>query len=422
MVQVFLLLLGGRLIRRRWWVLGSLGLLWMLLGTFFFADAFIEEIRIPVPYFAAPLLVDGILSLIAAALFVHNRPLRIGRAAVFLAVALLLVWQPRHAAFLVAMVVGTFLTADGFWRAGSAVVVRFPGWPGSLVKGLFELALGIWSYLPWPTNYRADVGSDVGLLLMVSAAGMLGLALRLRHMPPETSLSAILSTGWPDMPAAAEVLAGPEEAESRAARPRETATVHVWTPTGQLAPLRSGVRRYIAATDETGHVSTGHSALDLPPDLYISHYPAVEIEHAPGEFARLLRATQENDVPGRFQPSYAEESAGWCPSSFQVEMPGLDAAAIRDFWALYRQDETYNLTNRNCSSAVVKALDAGMEGLFEQAARSPLFILRLLASPELWVAGMVRHRASTMAWTPGLVLDYVRALRRLILDAHVARG
>ena len=33
--------------------------------------------------------------------------------------------------------------------------------------------------------------------------------------------------------------------------------------------------------------------------------------------------------------------------------------------------------------------------------------------PELWVAAQIRKRAATMAWTPGLTLDYARALSML---------
>lgn len=413
MVQLFLLLLGADLIRRRWWVIGAAGLFWMTLGALFFADAFIEEIRITVPYFAAPLLLDGTLSLATGLLTRRARARRIGKALVFLAVAALLIAVPRHSAFAVAMLVGTFLTLDGFWRAGSAIVVRFPGWRPSCVKGVVEVLLGLWSLSPWPSNYRAEVGSDVGLLLMVSAAGLLGLALRLRYMSPDTTLSSILSTGWPQMPTAAEILEGPEASGGRSTVGRVTARVHVWTPTGALPRIHHGIERYIAATDAQGHVSTGHSALELAPDLYISHYPAQEIEQSVSDFARLLRATPDNDVAGTFQPNYAFESADWCPSSFQIDMPGIDAAALRAFWAEYRRDTTYNLTNRNCSSAVVKALDAGLEGVFAPVA-TPGFLFQLIVSPEFWAAGMLRHRATTMAWTPGLVLDYVRALSAVL--------
>jgi hypothetical protein len=39
--------------------------------------------------------------------------------------------------------------------------------------------------------------------------------------------------------------------------------------------------------------------------------------------------------------------------------------------------------------------------------------LRLIVTPELWVAAQIRKRAATMAWTPGLTLDYARALSML---------
>lgn len=415
MVQLFLLLLGAPLIRRRWWIVGTAGLIWLLIGAFFFADAFIEEIRITVPYFAAPLIIDAVFSLAAAALTRRRVVVRVGKALVFLVVAALLILVPRHSAFAVAMVVGTFLTVDGFWRAGSAVVVRFPGWQPSFFKGLIELALGLWSLSPWPTNYRAEVGSDVGLLLMVSAAGLLGFALQLRYMSPETTFASIMTTGWPRLPSARALRRGPRKARDvKPLEARRSVTVHVWTPTGALPRLHHGVERYIAAVDSTGAVSTGHSALEMPPSLYISHYPAVEIDRAPSEFSRILRATPDNNVPGRFQPSYAEESAGWCPSSFQLQVPYIDAAALRYFWNLYRRDDTYNLTNRNCSSVVVKALDAGLEGAFARVAGSPTFLVRLFMTPEFWAAGMLRQRATTMAWTPGLVLDYVRALKAVL--------
>ena len=40
--------------------------------------------------------------------------------------------------------------------------------------------------------------------------------------------------------------------------------------------------------------------------------------------------------------------------------------------------------------------------------------MRLWLTPELWVAAQLRKRAMTMAWTPGLVLDYARAVSMLV--------
>jgi hypothetical protein len=191
--------------------------------------------------------------------------------------------------------------------------------------------------------------------------------------------------------------------------------VHVWTPTGSLpSPVQNMVSRYVAAVDASGNISTGHAALELAPDLYVSHYPAVEIDRSGADFARVLRATADNDVAGRFLPSYAEESAEWCASTFQIPIRGIDGTALRAFWALYRRDQTYNLTSRNCSSSVARSLDAGLEGLFRPLADRPFFLIRLALLPETWLAGFIRQRAQAMAWTPGLVLDYARALTAII--------
>ena len=180
--------------------------------------------------------------------------------------------------------------------------------------------------------------------------------------------------------------------------------------------------RYVATLDENGGVSAGHAALDTPPDICISHYPAVEISRT-HNFARALRATPDNDVAGLFQPSYAEEISDWYASTRRVRLDGLDIGAIRAFWTGYRRNTTYNLTNRNCSSGVAQALDSGLEGLFESRARSPYFLMRLLFVPELWVAGVMRRRAAAMAWTPGIVLDYARALRHIIaLPERLGKG
>ena len=414
MLELVLVLLGAPLLRRNWGVLALIGILWLALGIFFFLDAFIEDIRIPPTYFAIPLLLDGAVSLIAG--FFGSgagRWLRLVKAALFLLIGLLIIDSPWHSDMVIGILVGIFLIVDAAWRAASAVVVRYAGWHGSLLFALVESLFGVWSLIPWPTQWAAEIGSDVGLLLIVSAIGIGGLALRIRSLSPGMPVSTVLSRGWPKFSFAAPGFAAAGNRPAPAGE-EQPVVVHVWTPTGKLARLNHGISRYIAALDEHGAISTGHAALELAPDLYVSHYPAVEIERSPSDFARILRATPDNDVPGVFQPSYSEESANWCPSSFQVQLSGLNAAGIRTFWSSYRRDNTYNLTNRNCSSVVAKALDAGLEGLFEPFSGSPFFLFRLVMRPEVWVAGMIRHQAAGMAWTPGLVLDYARALTAVL--------
>lgn len=81
-----------------------------------------------------------------------------------------------------------------------------------------------------------------------------------------------------------------------------------------------------------------------------------------------------------------------------------------------RPDTTYNLKYRNCSSSVSRALEAAIEGASARVwgglgGGRPF--LRGMTAPELWVAAQLRERAATMAWTPGLTLDYARALSML---------
>jgi hypothetical protein len=105
-----------------------------------------------------------------------------------------------------------------------------------------------------------------------------------------------------------------------------------------------------------------------------------------------------------------------------VRIRNYDPARLRRFWDAYRQDTTYNLTSRNCSSSVSRALEAAIEGASTRVwgglggvgglgGWRPF--LRVITTPELWVAAQIRKRAATMAWTPGLTLDYARALSML---------
>ena len=62
--------------------------------------------------------------------------------------------------------------------------------------------------------------------------------------------------------------------------------------------------------------------------------------------------------------------------------------------------------------AVVEAIDAAVEGVF---AGKPFWrtLLRLMFHPDMWLASSVRVRAESIAWTPGLTLDYASAIRRI---------
>jgi hypothetical protein len=275
------------------------------------------------------------------------------------------------------------------------------------------------AFTPWPVSYEATVPFCVGVALMLSGWAVLRSALLLRRLPPDAPVTSLPifegQRGWrPPVPLTG-VGDGGVAAESGGGR-RQELIVHVWTPLDSATdPVRRPLLdRYMAATDRHGTVSTGHASLEMPPDLYISHYRMDEQDRSSLEFRRALHAGVQNNVPGRFLPSYAEEAAGWCEATAHVVFHGFNAERLRAFWAAYRQDSTYNLTNRNCSVVVALALDAALEGVLGRATAVWPPLARLLIHPDLYLATLLRKRARTMTWTPGLVLDYARALQHVV--------
>ena len=409
MIRLALLLLGPDFIRSRWGWLALVGLLWAALGVAIFIDALDGDVYFPVHVFGYLLIVEAVVTLVATTSNLGTQTvLRKSRGVLFLVIGLLMIDPRRTAEFILALLFGLAIGVDGLLRVSAAWVVRFPGWVASLVMGLLEIVFAAFMIEPYPTFYAGTVAYCVGIALFLSGLGTLLLALRLRRLPPGVSLALLFARN--------RIVGDPEgallPAVAAADKPPHPVLVRVWTPVGSAQDVlpQPLVDRYVAAVDANGVISTGHAALELAPDLYISHYPDQELDHSPDDFRQLLRATRENDVPGRFQPSYAIESAGWCESTANVSFEHYNEARLRAFWAVYRRDATYNLTNRNCSSTVAAALEAALEGTLGARAGFGAF-LSARVNPELWVAAQLRRHAESMAWTPGLVLDYARALR-----------
>ncbi len=409
MVRLLLLLLGSEVVRRRWRLLAVLGALWVALGVFVMVDALDGRTVIRPHYFGYFLLFEGVLALVVATAAVSRRSFRFAQAAILLVPAAVIIVQPPHSNFVIAMVLGTVLLLDGALRIASAHLVRFRGWKSSVAAGVVEIVLAVATLEPWPTWYEGTIGFNIGALLALSGWGTIRLALRLRTLPSDAPISVMLGATFP-------MAAWRREAEQAEPAEESDLVVSVWTPTGSAdaARRRPVVDRYVAAIDRKGVISTGHAALELPPDVYISHYPAVEIDRSPDELGQALRAGRENDVPGRFLRGYAEEAAAWCEATEQVRFTCFDRERVRSFWREYRKDPTYNLTSRNCSSVVAAALDTALEGALGRSGRPWRASVLALLSPELWAAGVLRRRAEAMAWTPGLVLDYARLLQAVV--------
>lgn len=408
MIRIFLLLLGVETIRRGWRWMALVGSLLFVLGVFVVVDALDGVVYFPLHVLGYLMLVEGIVMLIAAtgAQGMQKRLLYFRGA--FVVVLAALIVDGRHAEDIaLAVVFGLLVAVDGAVRIASSTIVRFVGWRTSVAIGVAELLFAVFLFEPWPTHYVGTVPYCIGVGIALSGYALVQLGLRLRNLPEGALLPMLFSRGWKPLPGTQAL-----PATASASTAPETLTVHVWTAIGTAVdPLHHPViDRYIAAVDARGVVSTGHAALELGDDVYVSHYPGKEIDRSPDEFGRILRATAENDIEGVFQPSYAIESVKWCESTVKVCFANFNADRLRAFWKAYRQDTTYNLTNRNCSSTVVQVLETALEGVVQWPKPGWRYLLRLMASPELWVAGQLRRRAETMAWTPGLVLDYARAL------------
>ena len=416
MIRIAMLLVGARALRRKWLVLAILGMVWMALGLAIMADTTDGLSVVTVEAFAILLLIEGFGALGLFTLAPHRQGYAVLlRALALLVLGFMILDFPVRVDVANSLLFGLAFLIDGAARVATASVVRFPKWQLVAAGGVLELGLAGFVLLGWPVSYHQTVPFCIGVALLLSGWTVLRIGLRLRLLTDDTPVAGLAvfeHRGWHGR--------GTALPPARPAAPARHATpllVHVWTPVGSAEvptpERRLLIDRYIAAIDGRGMISTGHSALELAPDLYISHYPALELDHSPDEFAHSLRATADNDVKGLFQPSYAFESADWCPADANVAFHTYDAVRLRAHWDDYRADDTYNLTDRNCSVAVAGALEAALEGTLGSGPVWARFF-GLMANPDLWVAALLRARAESGTWTPGLVLDYARSLHAVV--------
>lgn len=411
MVRLMMILLGGDYLRSRWRSLMAAACAGMLAGVFLVVDALDNILLFPVTGFAALLLLEGLGTLAVAWLGTGGqRTLRYLKGGAVTLAALMILSGHQHANLALGLIFGTVFLLGGVLQIAAARLIRYRNWRLAVAGGVFQVAMAIMFYEPYPTHYAGTVPYALGLALLVGGWNLALLAGRVRRFAGDAATGADASREEQAQPLEWD---GPPDSDEHAL------TVHIWTPVGSSkAEVRRRllVDRYIAAVDRNGVVSTGHAALETPEGIYISLYPAADIDHSPEDIAQVLRAGPENDMPGVFQASYAQESRAWCPSNVQVRIRNYDPERLSRHWASWRQEPTYNLTHRNCSTTVARALEAALDGALARVWRGsqgwkPL--LWLLFTPELWVAAQIRRRAVTMTWTPGLVMDYARALSML---------
>lgn len=416
MIRLVLLLLGAPAVRSRWPLLLGFGLLCMAVAILVIGEA-VEGVTLVVTNtFGWILVLDGLATL-AIGQDTQGAAHRFDliRATILIVLGLLILDFPWKNDFANSLLFGLAFLVDGAARIATALILRFPGWAWVVFGGVVEIGLAILAGTSWPVPYEKTVPFCIGVLLLLAGWTVLRLALSLRRLPPDGSILALPAFGRRCWYVHAAGLEAPNSPAAPEERKPSLLVLHVWTPVGSASdPLRRPlIDRWIAAVDKKGQISTGHAALELVPDLYISHYPRTEVERSSADFIRQLRATFCNDVPGRFLPSYRYEADTWFEADAQVFFRRFDETRLRAHWAAYSADDTYNLTRRNCSVSAAVALEAALEGACGKGPFWPR-LFRLLTSSDLWVAVAVRHRAKAMTWTPGLLLDYARALHRVV--------
>ncbi|MEB6377752.1 MFS transporter [Leclercia adecarboxylata] len=411
MLQIAFLLAGAAFVRKAAPFFMVAGLFWGGLGLAIFIDGLQGGLHFPLHVFGLFLLLDSLISLaLGSAAKGTQRGIFYFKGGLFLLIAILILSGRHDGTLALAIVFGIAYFITGLFTIASAVVVRFAHWRRALLSGVAQILFAIFLFLPYPTEHDGTVSQFIGMVMLTGGVQSVILSLRMRQIRHGRSVFDIL--------APQALIVGPREALPPGAKnaPDNQLIVHVWTPEGsakQQTLPRPVINRYIAAVDANGVISTGHAALEYPPELYISLYPAAEIDRSPSEFFNLLKAVEANTVAGKYQPNYRYEAGIWCESNRKIHFSTFNAASLNGFWAQYRQTETYNLTWRNCSSSVAYALEAALDGALKERCTRGGF-LRLLLIPELWIAAQLRKRATNMAWTPGLVLDYTRALHAIV--------
>ncbi|WGL97460.1 MFS transporter [Arsenophonus sp. aPb] len=426
MLQIACLLLGKKFMHQQaiWLLIG--GLLWALLGLVILCDELGQTRYIPVVWISIFTLIESLITLSVANSGIGSQKFILFlKGGLFFLVSVSLLIDDNYSHLILSIVLGFNYLLLAIFSIVSALVVRHRLWKRTIWLGGFYLLFAMVILFPYPLSYQSTFPIVLAVLLMHSGISAIRFSSKLRvirHGQTIFTLMADSALSQKEFELQEikidEVMPLTEEQQTSINLSHTSPlTVHIWTPEGSadLPPRpRPVINRYIAAVDRNGVISTGHAALEIRNQIYISLYPIDDIDRSPSEFLNKLKATEENNVAGEFQPDYDSEVSQWCRSDFQIHFYHYNAVTLAIFWQKYRQIALYNLTYRNCSSSVAYALEAALEGVLADKSNNFLTLVKLLLSPELWVASQIRQRAISMAWTPGLVMDYSRALNALV--------
>ncbi len=424
-MNLAMLLLGPGNLNRSRRYLTLLGTLLSGVGLFIVIDASDTVTLITLEAFGWVMVVMGLAKLAFSILAGGGgMPSFFGvQGIIFIVLGIAIADFPQQSENAVPWLFGLALLLNGLYQLLSALVIRYPNWGWFVVSGVGHLLFGGLLFLDWKEAAKWVVPLFLGGGMILIGLTTLRTALRLgRYLQGregEESEMAIryfldfhVAGRFRERYLAAEPAAPPESGQEH-----DGLQVHIWTPAtvANLKPSGNLINSYVAARNAEGKFTVGHSALEMNPDIYISHCDndPIAFEMANDEVLGVLRS---KEVPGLFHPSFEEEMKSYVLPSATIRFHNFNEGQLRTFWALYRRETEYNFTNRNCSVAVALALEAALMGSLDTGHRFRT-LLYLLTNKDLWVAHFIRWKAREMVWTPGMMLDYAVALQRVVEES-----
>jgi|GEM_PF-2651685 len=420
-MNLALLLLGpGNLYRSRRYFT-ALGSLLTLVGLFIAVDASDKVTLISLEAFGWVMVVVG-LAKVAFSLLAGGggTPMFYSfQGAVFVILGIAIADYPQESENAIPWLFAMALIINGVYQTASSLIIRYPNWAWFLASGIGHLLFGGLLLLEWKHSITWVVPLFLGGCLILMGLTTLRTALRLgRYLQGEHADEfEVTARYFLDFHVAGRFrknyLSGEPVAPPDVSNQHGDLLVHVWTPTtvAKSHAHPNIVSRYVAAQDNEGKFAVGHSAMEMGPDVYISH-----CDGDPTAFdssSEVWKTLRSKDAPGVFYPSFEEEISSYMLPSATIRFRNFSAEQLRTFWAMYRRVTCYNFTNRNCSVAVALALEAALMGCLGKGRRFRT-LLYLISSKDLWLAHFVRWKAREAVWTPGMILEYAVALQRVV--------
>lgn len=192
MIQLVLLLLGTKYIKRNALYLFIAGLLWMVCGILLFIDGLDNHPYFPLKTFGFILLLESLLTLsVMSSVEGTKKSILFFKGGLFLLVALLILVGKSYSNLLLALIFAFSFFLIGFFTSLSSFIVRYPHWKEALLYGLALMAFSFFLML----HHGAAISFFIGLQLTVSGLSCVGVARKARRMENGTSIFQLIQPG-----------------------------------------------------------------------------------------------------------------------------------------------------------------------------------------------------------------------------------